>query len=590
MFHSLCLAACLSFASLSLAQYTISIAVVQKPAPSALSAPLDASFAGFGIEPSNLFSFTGEAEPNQLSVTLLQNLADYSGAPPHIRLGGNTGDYMIWKPSFTDYRIDHNEKSVGQGAFASDSMIFGPGYFKALDRFPKDTPVTFGLNLAYQESDYIDNIVKEAQAAVDNMKKVKLYSFEIGNEPDLYLQNGFRSGVWNGDVYIKEFLERAKAVYERVLKPAGLPMDFFETSSTASTIGTTFEIEPLHKAGLTDGDSNGLTYISAWNQHDYFYFIDVTPTPLTLNDLVQLDNTNKQFAYWEKQIKTGLDIGLPYVLREMCSAGPIGVHGITDTFGAALWTLNFFLYAATLNISSVQMHMTDNSFASAWQPINMYDKDPFVRPQYYAHAAMAQIIGNGNGTTQIGLLHAKNTIPESYKGYFRAYGAYSNGNLQSVILINSREANTSVSDKESLIFTLDLGPAHEDKTLFLSHLTAPGTDSQSDTTWNGVVFLPKSGKPSAVPNFRPQTLRTSSSGQVTIPVRDSQAVVVNIGWLLGSHAVVKPDGGKPQHTPKKSAAGPTRSGPGMAKVTAVATGTAVLVGNILEGQRGRCEG
>ena len=31
---------------------------------------------------------------------------------------------------------------------------------------------------------------------------------------------------------------------------------------------------------------------------------------------------------------------------------PIGYAGITDTFAASLWTLNFFLYAATLGISS----------------------------------------------------------------------------------------------------------------------------------------------------------------------------------------------------------------------------------------------
>ena len=70
-----------------------------------------------------------------------------------------------------------------------------------------------------------------------------------------------------------------------------------------------------------------------------------------------LDNTNEQFAYWEKQVKAGLATGMPYVLREMSSVGPIGMHGVSDTFGAALWTLNFFLYTASLNISSVQMHM-----------------------------------------------------------------------------------------------------------------------------------------------------------------------------------------------------------------------------------------
>ena len=79
------------------------------------------------------------------------------------------------------------------------------------------------------------------------------------------------------------------------------------------------------------------------------------------------------------QLTESFDAGFPYFLREMGVVGPIGAHGITDTFAASLWTLNFFLFAATLNVSSVQMHMTDNSNASAWQPISYYGNDPFVR-------------------------------------------------------------------------------------------------------------------------------------------------------------------------------------------------------------------
>ncbi|KAF1993337.1 glycoside hydrolase family 79 protein [Amniculicola lignicola CBS 123094] len=172
---------------LAFAQTSASVSAAPKASKAAVSSPLDPSFAGFGIEPSNLFSFTGNDETNTFSVQLLQNLADHSGAPPHIRLGGNTQDYIIYDASYTSYGWEDNANSQSQGAIAADSMIIGPGYIGALDRFPKDTPVTFGLNLAYSSSDYIERIVTTAKAAVDGIKNVKLYSFEIGNEPDLYL-------------------------------------------------------------------------------------------------------------------------------------------------------------------------------------------------------------------------------------------------------------------------------------------------------------------------------------------------------------------------------------------------------------------
>ena len=266
--RSICSSTIAIFASRALAQ-SISISL-GNDAPSGASDYLDPSFAGFGIEPSNLFSFTGGDNTNTFSVQLLQNLADYSGAPPHIRLGGNTQDYMVFNSSNTQYRWTANKNSQAQGAIAADSMMIGPGYFQALNRFPKDTPVTFGLNMAYMDDDWEDHIVNLAQGAVDGMNNVKLYSFEIGNEPDLWLENSFRTAPWTGQTYTTQFLDRAEVVYERVLKPAGLPSAFFEPPATASTIGTTFEISQLVDDGIMEG-RNGDNFMTVWNQHDYFY-------------------------------------------------------------------------------------------------------------------------------------------------------------------------------------------------------------------------------------------------------------------------------------------------------------------------------
>lgn len=559
--RSICSSTIAIFASRAIAQsLTLSL---DTNAPSGASDYLDPSFAGFGIEPSNLFSFTGGDNANTFSVQLLQNLADYSGGPPHIRLGGNTQDYMLYDAEQTAYKWTANKNSQAQGAIAADSMIIGPGYFKALDRFPKDTPVTFGLNMAYMEDDWEDHITALAQGAVDGMSNVKLYSFEVGNEPDLWLENSFRTAPWTGETYTTQWLDRCEAVYEKVLKPANLPSAFFEPPATASTIGTTFEISQLVDDGIMEG-RNGDNYMTVWNQHDYFYFIGVTQTPLTLDDLMDLDATNTQFAYWEKQVGIALKTGLPYVLREMSSVGPIGMPGVSDTLGAALWTLNFFLYAASIGISSVQMHMTDNSNASAWQPIAMYGSDTsFVRPQYYAHAAVAQIIGNGNGTTQISTLKTSN-VGSGYDGRIRAYSAFAKDALQAVVLINAKQANSS-SDKGSFTFNLNLGSANANKDVFLSYLTADGAESQKGVTWNGLSYDDVTGA-SSVSDATVYTVTADSSGKISVPVRDSQAIVANIGWQLGVNLVLKPDG---TQSKKSNAATPSTTGANNAVYTSM---------------------
>jgi hypothetical protein len=281
---------------------------------------------------------------------------------------------------------------------------------------------------------------------------------------------------------------------------------------------------------------------------------------------MDMDQTDQQFTYWAKQVNIAIKTGLPYVLREMSSIGPIGMPGVSDTFGASLWTLNFFLYAASLGIQSVQMHMTDNSNASAWSPIPIYGHDTsFVRPQYYAHAAVAQLIGNGNGTTQISALKTGN-VNSDYKGRIRVYTTYASDNLQAVVMINSKEANTS-SDKGWFSFNLNMGSANANKDVYLSYLSAPGAESQTDVTWNGLHYDDVTGNSTLVDDTE-NRFKLDGSGRITVQVRDSQAVVANLGSRLGVNLVLKPD---PTQSKKSSAASSIMGGSSNAIYTTAIT-------------------
>ena len=214
--------------------------------------------------------------------------------------------------------------------------------------------------------------------------------------------------------------------------------------------------------------------------------------------------------------------------------GPIGMAGITDVFAASLWTLNFFLYAATLNISSVQMHMTDNSNASAWQPVEMYGSGPFVRPNYYAFAAMAQIIGCGGGIQVGGPGVISDGLPGGYANRVAIYPTYSSSKLASIVIINSVIANASDNSKNSLTIDLSL-PDFANQKLYLSYLTADGADSQHNATWNGVSYEQNSVGIPVIINGTVPSITVGSDGSASVTVRDSQAVAVSIGKVLGDY-------------------------------------------------------
>src|SRR5271154_234728 len=132
---------------------------------------LDPRFAGFGIEFSNIFSFTGSpSSPNTFSTNLLQNLKTVAGVAPLFRIGGNTQDNAIYNSTYSGANIGRNSDPtlmpnvVGYVPFDND--VYGPELFKALGTFPAGTQFIFGLNLAYDNTDYIEVITNTAKAVI----------------------------------------------------------------------------------------------------------------------------------------------------------------------------------------------------------------------------------------------------------------------------------------------------------------------------------------------------------------------------------------------------------------------------------------
>ncbi|KAI2467267.1 glycoside hydrolase family 79 protein [Annulohypoxylon bovei var. microspora] len=519
------------FAAFAAAEDIIRLEPSANP-PSDISSPVDHSFAGFGIEPSNLFSFTGGAQPNTFTVNLLNNLANYAGKPPHIRIGGNTQDYMIYQESQNDWSWVANQNAVGQGNFKPDSMLIGPRFFEAANRLPKGTTVTWGLNLAYEQGDFIEKITTMANQAITKCPNLNITSFEIGNEPDLYSQNGFRTGAWGGKVYTQEWLERATAISTQVLAPKGIPSNFFEAAATASTIGTDFQISNLVTFGVSAATASSATpYLSGWNQHDYYYYIGVSGYPLTLSHLMTLATTEDQFAAWLAQVRQAQQTPYAYALREMGIVGPVGLAGVTDVFGAALWTLNFLLYAASRGVASVGLHMTDNSNASAWLPVPMYGLRPRVRPLYYGVAAFDQVLGPACAVQVAQYPVAE--LPAEYEGFVRAYVVYQQRLLASVVVVNGMMANSSLAQKGNVTVLLQLPAEMAGQVVYLAYLTGPGADAMANTTWNGISFeMSGDGTPTQGADGQ-QTVLVAANGTASFLLRDSEAVVASLGRKVG---------------------------------------------------------
>lgn len=208
---------------------------------------------------------------------------------------------------------------------------------------------------------------------------------------------------------------------------------------------------------------------------------------------------------------------------------------MTDTFGGALYTLNFLLYGAATNLTGVNFHMTTLSFTAAWQPVTVDGVAPYPRPLYYGHAAFNQIIGP-TCTAQVATLPLA-SLPTGYDGYVSAYSIYQAGTLSSIAILNAKEANSTSTSFANLTISLTLPTSMAGKTVHLAYLTAAGIDSKYNTTWNGLSFEQSGdGTPTTVSDAG-STTTVGSDGTLTVAVRDSQAVVAQIGAAVGSLTV-----------------------------------------------------
>jgi hypothetical protein len=113
-----------------------------------------------------------------------------------------------------------------------------------------------------------------------------------------------------------------------------------------------------------------------------------------------------------------------------------------------------------------------------------------------------------------------------------------------------------------------MGTANANKRIYISYLTAEGADSLSGTTWNGMTFSDEDGKATVVDESVYQ-LSLDGNGAFSIAVRDSEAVVVNLDWQLGSNKVTKVDGSTTSGSRRKNAASPSSPGANLAIWAAV---------------------
>lgn len=314
---------------------------------------IPASFTGLGYEISSV-AIPGLLSPaNRTYIGMVRTL----GRHGVIRVGGNTSDYSSFHP---DARVISTPKAT---VINSESL-------RELGRFLDATgwKLIWGLNLG---SGTEQQAVQEAQA-VDAAVGNKLLAFEIGNEPDLFVHEGHRRTGYNYEQYIEEYRRYKSAIR------AKLPAVPFAGPDVA--LATEWAVRFARDEG------HDLTLLT----HHYYRGGASNPRS-SLQELLAPDPGLSRML--ETMRSASREAGIPYRIVETNSFSGGGKRGVSDTFGSALWALDYMFTLAAHGAAGLNMEtgMNQLGFISPYSPI-MDDQSGHytAAPEYYGMLAFAQ--------------------------------------------------------------------------------------------------------------------------------------------------------------------------------------------------------
>jgi hypothetical protein len=321
---------------------------------------IQADFMGLGYEISSV------AVPGLLSarntpyVQLVRNLGrnEFMDRRGVIRIGGNTSD-------FSRYDAHGMPVSSPKGTVVTEANLVELGTFLDALRWN----LIWGLNLG---DDKLDNAVEEARA-VARVLGNRLIAFEIGNEPDLFGRAGHRPADYNYDAWLKDFRRYRAAIR------AAVPNARFAGPDLAGAADW--------MTRFANDEGKDIRLLTA------HHYITGQANPAATQEVMLAEEKKYQGAlasFLAVMKATRLD----WRMCETASFSGGGKDGVSNTYAAALWALDYLFVLASYGCAGVNMETGVNhlGWISNYTPISDDLKGHYgAAPEYYGLLAFAQM-------------------------------------------------------------------------------------------------------------------------------------------------------------------------------------------------------
>ncbi|KAK0192626.1 hypothetical protein F5146DRAFT_1136454 [Armillaria mellea] len=320
------------------------------------SIPQPGQFFGFSIEMSVANQVLGK-NSSLIQVpflNLIANIQERSGGV-RIRVGGNTQETAKMVPELSDGKILEKDLTQVTNPTQTPPLVFTPDLLYMMANISSLVNVHWFIGIPFFNTTPFDlSIAVTGQEILGEA----LLGIQAANEPDFYVAHGHRaSDVWNTGFVDAYSDNLAYLAFERY------PQD-----NCAATFDEGSAVDP--------------------QQMFPFYLDHSSSVNLVAN---YLNST----SYAQSK-------GKELIMFETNTASCGGFPGISDSFGAALWGLDYALQLAYANFSGVLMHTGGqtvyyNPFTAPPTNESTYHQWT-VGPIYYSALIMAEALGSSNAS------------------------------------------------------------------------------------------------------------------------------------------------------------------------------------------------
>ncbi|TFY76428.1 hypothetical protein EWM64_g7584 [Hericium alpestre] len=453
-----------------------------------LSMPLPGTFYGFSIEMSISNHVLGK-NSTFISVpflNLMANIQERVGGV-HVRIGGNTQESAEFVESLPNNSIIAKDYAAVTGTTNTPPLQYTAELLYMMSNISSLANVHWYLGIPFFNTTPFDlSIMHEAQPILGD----RLLGLQAGNEPDLYNAHGHRPegyNQWNyfgeiGDLINQvgndtEVTQRNNLFIVPSISLQWNPQDVWDTNIGQAYSADLFALSVEHYPTDNCAAQFNTGQPIRDPQATFPQFLDHTSALSNVGTF--LSGT----AYAQS-------VGKPFLMFETNTASCGGFAGISDSYGAALWALDWGLTMAASNFSGALLHVGGaNAFYNPFTPPPT-NQSTFrqwtVGPVYYSALVMAEILGPSNASQVVDLGMNSGNI------YTPGYVVYENGNPTKVVLFNfvtDPSGNTDYTASISIGGGQTGQPNASPSSVKVKYLAADSVSAKYNFTWAGQVSL-----------------------------------------------------------------------------------------------------